>query len=169
MEDNKNNTDQDEIIQIVTFKINLEEYGLEILRVQEIVRLPHITRLPKAPIFIKGVINLRGNIIPILDLRVKFGLEPIKYSDTTRVIVVEIMDKKIGMIVDNVSQVVRVPKKSIAPAPPMVSGISEKYLEGVIRLEDRLIILLNVDDILSNQEVIQIDENKISEKQVSQR
>lgn len=157
----------EEIKQLVTFTVNQEEYGLEILRVQEVVRLPHITRLPRAPIFIKGVINLRGNIIPIIDLREKFGLASMQYIDTTRVIIVEVMDKRIGMIVDNVSQVVRVPNKSIAPPPPMVSGIAEKYLEGVVRLEDRLIILLNVDDILSTQEVIQLEESKIVEKQLS--
>ncbi|MDH4127561.1 MAG: chemotaxis protein CheW [Spirochaetota bacterium] len=144
--------------QLVTFTINTEEYGLEILKVQEVVRLPHITRLPRAPIFIKGVINLRGNIIPIIDLREKFGMEAKKYSETTRVIIVEVAEKRIGMIVDNVSQVVRVNESDVAPPPPMISGITNEYLSGVVRLEDRLIILLKVDDILSTEEVIQLEQ-----------
>ncbi len=159
-----------EIRQMVTFSINTEEYGLEILKVQEVVRLPHITRLPKAPAFIKGVINLRGNIIPIIDLREKFGFEAIDYTETTRVIIVEVSEKLLGMIVDNVSQVVRVPESSIAPPPPVVSGITRHYLSGVVKMENRLIILLRVDEILSTEEVVQLDQMQLEQiKSVSDK
>ncbi len=154
---------KDTIKQLVTFTVNMEEYGLEILQVQEVVRLPHITRLPRAPIFIKGVINLRGNIIPIIDLREKFGLEAKQYTETTRVIIVEVSEKKIGMIVDTVSQVVRVPESKIAPPPPMISGIAHEYLAGVVRMEDRLIILLKIDDILSTEEVLQLEQAQLDQ------
>ncbi len=147
--------------QLVTFAIDTEEYGLEILKVQEVVRLPHITRLPRAPLFIKGVINLRGNIIPIIDLREKFGLKSEKYTETTRVIIIEVVDKKLGMIVDNVSQVVRVAESSIAPPPPMISGEANQYLAGVVRLDERLIILLNVENILTHDEVIQLEQTNL--------
>ncbi len=149
--------------QIVTFTIDTEEYGLEILKVQEVVRLPHITRLPRAPVFIKGVINLRGNIIPIIDLREKFGLKSEEYTETTRVIIVEVVDKRLGMVVDNVSQVVRVPASSIAPPPPMISGEANQYLAGVVRLDERLIIMLNVENILSHDEVIQLEQTHLDQ------
>jgi purine-binding chemotaxis protein CheW len=149
-----------EVIQIVGFVVDTEEYGLEILKVQEVVRLPHITRLPRSPIFIKGVINLRGNIIPIIDLREKFGLRAKKYIDSTRVIIVEVGEKKIGMIVDIVSQVIRVTKDSIVPPPSMVSGVGKEYLSGVVRLEKRLIMLLKIEDIISSNKIINIEKVK---------
>ncbi|MDH5681388.1 MAG: chemotaxis protein CheW, partial [Spirochaetota bacterium] len=143
--------------------VNEEEYGLEILKVQEVVRLPHITRLPKSPVFIKGVINLRGNIIPIIDLREKFGLEALAYTEITRVIIIEIAEKRVGMIVDNVSQVVRVEESSIAPPPPMISGITDQFVSGVVRLEDRLIIMLKVAEILSTEEVVQLEQANLEQ------
>ncbi len=157
---NEINQDQqkDQIRQLVTFTIDTEEYGLGILKVQEIVRLPKITRLPKAPEFIKGVIDLRGNIIPIIDLREKFGLLAKEYIETTRVIIVEVAEKRIGMIVDTVSQVVRVSESNIAPPPTNVDGNVNEYIDGVVRLENRLIILLKVDGILSTEEVVQLQQ-----------
>ncbi|MDH4128504.1 MAG: chemotaxis protein CheW [Spirochaetota bacterium] len=144
--------------QLVTFSVKDEEFGLDILQVQEVLRLPQITVLPKAPSFIKGVIDLRGSIIPIIDLREKFGLDHEKYSDTTRVIIVDITNKKIGMVVDNVSQVVRVPESYISPPPSMIQKGITDYLDGVVRLEDRLIILLNVDALLSIEEIVQLND-----------
>ncbi len=144
-------------VQIVTFLVDTEEYGLEILKVQEVVRLPYITRLPRSPLFIKGVINLRGNIIPIVDLREKFGLKIRKYEGSTRVIIVEIGEKKVGMIVDIVAQVINVLKDSIAPPPPMVSGIASEYLSGVVRLEKRLIMLLRIEEVIFSDQIINMD------------
>ncbi len=148
--------------QLVTFKVDQAEYGLEILYVQEIGRLPQITKLPKTPSFIKGVIDLRGIIIPVLDLRDKFGLISKQYSEKTRVIIIEISDKKLGIVVDNVSQVIRVPESSIAPPPPITNNLSSEYVEGVARLEGRLIVLLKTSDLLSSNEIRQLDEIEIS-------
>jgi len=144
--------------QLVTFNIKDEEYGLDILQVQEVVRLPQITVLPKAPSFIKGVIDLRGSIIPIVDLREKFDLNHDKYTETTRVIIVDINDKKVGMVVDNVSQVVRVADSNILPPPPVIGKGITDYLDGVVRMKDRLIILLKVESLLSIEEIHQLSE-----------
>ena len=143
--------------QFVTFEVDTEEYGLEILRVQEVVRLPKLTKLPRAPHFIKGVIDLRGDVIPIIDLREKFGLTGHDYKENTRTIIVEVKEKKIGMIVDNVSQVVRVADSNIAPPPPSIGGVSNNLISGVIRMDDRLIILMNVENVLSTEEIVQLD------------
>ncbi len=142
--------------QLVTFTIGEETYGLEILKVQEIVRLPQITKLPKAPAFVKGVIDLRGSIIPILDLREKFGLDGIPYSEKTRVIVLEASGKKIGIIVDTVSKVIQASKKDIAPPPNAITGADNQFISGVIRLEDKLIILLDIGNMFSEATIAQL-------------
>lgn len=159
---------KDVIKQLVTFTVSEEEYGLEILKVQEVVRLPHITKIPKAPAFIKGIIDLRGNIIPVIDLREKFGFERKEYNDTTRVIVVEVAERNIGMIVDTVSQVIRVPESKIAPPPRMISGGTGQYIEGIAKLEERLIILLKVDEILSTEEIVQLEHVKTEKETVEE-
>jgi len=151
-----NNDDQQKkiLLQFVTFNIDTEEYGVEILQVQEVIRLPELTKLPNAPQFIKGVIDLRGDIIPIVDLREKFNLSVNYYNETTRVIIVEFNDKKIGIIVDYVSQVVRIPETNIIPPPPTIVGIESKMILGVAKLESRLIILLKIDEIFSTEEIV---------------
>jgi len=158
------NNKKEVLKQFITFSIESEEYGLEILKVQEIVRLPHLTKIPKAPEFIKGVIDLRGDVIPVIDLREKFGLISHSYSDTTRVIVVEVLEKKMGMVVDSVSQVIRVPENNITPPPPAIGGFVNQGIEGVIRLDERLIILLNADFILSTDEIVQISDIHAADK-----
>jgi purine-binding chemotaxis protein CheW len=133
-----------------------EEYGLEILRVKEVIRIREITRLPKAPRFVKGIINLRGDVIPIIDLRDRFGLEHKEYTVMTRVIVVDVEGKLVGMVVDAASQVVRIPSDQIEPPPPIVGGISAEYIKGVGKLDDRLVILLNIDRILTVEEKVEL-------------
>ena len=142
--------------QLISFAVGDEEYGLEILRVKEVIRMREITRLPKQPTFIKGIINLRGDVIPIVDLREKFGLERHKYSPTTRVIVVDVEEKLVGMVVDAARQVVRVPADQIDPPPAIVGGMSTEYIKGVGKLDERMIILLNIDRILSREEKLQL-------------
>jgi purine-binding chemotaxis protein CheW len=144
--------------QLISFEVGEEEYGLDILRVKEVIRIREITRLPKAPSFVKGIINLRGDVIPIIDLRDKFGLEHQEYTDTTRVIVVDVEDKLVGMVVDAASQVVRVPADQIEPPPPIVGGLSTEYIRGVGKLDERLVILLNIDRILTQEEKVQLKE-----------
>jgi len=145
-----------EVKQLISFMVGEEEFGLEILKIKEVIRIQQITKLPKAPSFVKGVINLRGDVIPVIDLREKFGLEGKDYGSMTRVIVVEVGGKSIGMVVDSVSQVIRVPIDQIEPAPPMVGGLAAEYLEGVAKMEDRLIILVRIDKILSMDEKIEL-------------
>ena len=138
--------------QFISFSIGEEEYGLELLRVKEVIRIREITWLPKAPSFVKGIINLRGDVIPIIDLRDKFGLEPRETTTMTRVIVVEIEGRLMGMVVDSASQVVRIPSDQIDPPPPMLGGFSREFITGVGKLEDKLVVLLNADAVLTLEE-----------------
>ena len=143
-----------ELSLLISFIVGDEEYGLDILRVKEVIRIREITRLPRAPSFVKGIINLRGDVIPIIDLRDKFGLEHQDYTSKTRVIVVDVDDRLVGMVVDAASQVVRMPRDRIEPPPPIAGGLSAEFIRGVGKLDERLIILLNIDRILSTQEKV---------------
>jgi purine-binding chemotaxis protein CheW len=145
-----------ELNQLISFLVGDEVYGLDILRVKEVIRIREITRLPKAPSFVRGIINLRGDVIPIIDLRDKFGLELHEYTATTRVIVVDVDEKLVGMVVDAASQVVRMPADQIDPPPPIVGGLSAEYIKGVGKLDDRLVILLNIDRILTQEEKVEL-------------
>ncbi|HUJ77351.1 MAG TPA: chemotaxis protein CheW [bacterium] len=143
-----------ELRQFISFSVGDEEYGLELLRVKEVIRVREITWLPKAPSFVKGIINLRGDVIPIIDLRDKFGLESREQTAQTRVIVVEVEGRLMGMVVDSASQVVRIPADQIEPPPPVMGGLSQDFINGVGKLDDKLIILLNVDAILNSEELV---------------
>ncbi len=145
-----------QLIQLISFTVGEEEYGLDLLTVKEVIRVKEITRLPRAPSFVRGIINLRGDVIPIIDLREKFGLERQEATANTRVIVVDVEGKLIGMVVDSASQVVRIPADQIDPPPPIVGGLSVEYIRGVGKLADRLVILLNIDRILSSAEKVEL-------------
>lgn len=136
------------VVQLVTFKLDDVEYGIEILAVHEILRIPSITRLPNTPSFIKGVLNLRGNVIPVVDVRERFGFTPAVITEQSRVIVIESDDKLIGLLVDNVSQVLRIRENNIDPPSLLIEGVSEEYIAGVGRLKERLIIILSMQNIL---------------------
>ncbi|NLY41770.1 MAG: purine-binding chemotaxis protein CheW [Desulfovibrionales bacterium] len=141
-----------ELLQLVTFSIGDEEFGVEILKVQEIIRMLEITKVPKAPAFVEGVINLRGKVIPILDLRKRFGLSARNHDKNTRIIVIEINSMIVGFIVDSVSEVLRLPASTVEPPPPVVAGLDSDYISGVGKLEDRLLIMLDLNRLLSNEE-----------------
>lgn len=150
MEESKK--DQNELLQLVSFKIGEEEFGVDILSVQEINRMSQITKVPNTPDFIEGVINLRGRIIPVIDLRVKLGMTRKEHGKNTRIVVVELKGQTIGFIVDEVSEVLRI-SKDITEAPPeMVGGIRSDYITSIGKLEDRLLILLDLEKILSASE-----------------
>jgi purine-binding chemotaxis protein CheW len=140
------------IIQLVSFYVNDMEYGVDILDVHDILRMPEITRLPNTPPFIRGVINLRGNVIPVVDARKRFGFKNVKLTDLTRIIVIESSEKLVGLMVDSVHQVVRIPEEFVDPPSSMIEGVSDEYLKGIGRLRDRLIIILNIDNILFDDE-----------------
>lgn len=139
-------------LQLVTFSIGGEEFGVEILKVQEIVRSMEMTRVPSAPAFVEGVVNLRGRVIPIIDMRKRFGLERKDHDSRTRIIVIDMNGVVTGFVVDSVSEVLRLPRNTIEPPPPVVAGIESDYISGVGKLEDRLLILLDMDSLLSSKE-----------------
>ncbi|MFZ5425877.1 MAG: chemotaxis protein CheW [Thermodesulfobacteriota bacterium] len=141
-----------ELMQLVTFSIGEEEFGVDILKVQEIIRMMEITKVPRAPEFVEGVINLRGKVIPIIDLRRRFGLSARGHDKHTRIIVIEINNMIVGFVVDSVSEVLRIPFSTVEPPPPVVSGMESEYISGVGKLEDRLLILLDLDKLLSHEE-----------------
>lgn len=144
--------DGDEIIQLVSFNIGEEEFGVNILKVQEINKLVQITKVPNAPVFVEGVINLRGKVIPIIDLRTRLGMEKKDHDKNTRIIVVEIEKRTIGFVVDSVSEVLRIPKGITEPPPELVAGIEADYITAVAKLENRLLIMLDLDRILTKDE-----------------
>ena len=131
----------DSILQLVTFKLENDEFGVDILRVQEINRMMNITKIPNAPTFTEGVINLRGKIIPIIDLRKKLGFVSRVYDKSTRIIVVELDGIVLGFVVDSVSEVLRIPRDIIEPPPSIIGNVESDFIEGVGKLQDRLLIL----------------------------
>ncbi|QJW98009.1 chemotaxis protein CheW [Frigoriglobus tundricola] len=134
--------------QFLTFRLEDEEYGLEILRVQEIKGYSKITPLPNTPREIKGVMNLRGSVVPIIDLRARFGLREAEYTRFTVIIVVTVGSKIIGLVVDAVSDVLNVASKEMVPTPDLGAGVDTTFLTGIARTGDRLVSLLNVDRLI---------------------
>ena len=140
-------------LKLVGFRLGLEEYAVDILKIKEIKLLMEITRVPKAPSFVEGVINLRGDIVPIIDLRKKLRLPTSDLGEDTRIIIVEIESKMCGVIVDGVSEVIEIEENKILPPPSIVKGsIDSAYLKGVGKLGDRILILLDLDKILTTNE-----------------
>lgn len=144
---------EDELLQLVTFSIGEEEFGVDILKVQEIIRTMEITKVPRAQEFVEGVINLRGKVIPIIDLRRRFGLVSKPHDKHTRIIVIEINQMIVGFVVDSVSEVLRIPASTVEPPPPVVAGLESEYISGVGKLHDRLLILLDLDKLLSSADL----------------
>ena len=140
---------EERILQLVTFKLEDEEFGVDILKVQEINKMMNITKIPNAPFFIEGVINLRGKIIPIIDLRKKLGFQSKEYDKATRIIVIELDGLVIGFVVDSVSEVLRIPSSTIEQPPSIIGGVESEYIEGVGKLDDRLLILLELKRIFA--------------------
>lgn len=141
--------------QLVVFSLLDEDYGIDIYKVQEIIQYRDITYVPKAPVFVKGVINLRGRVIPVIDLKERFGLPEKEITSDTRIIVVEISSQTVGLIVDSVTEVLRIPRTDIEPPPP-VTTIEADFIEGVGKLDERLIIILDIDRILTKEEKVEL-------------
>ena len=145
-------------LQLVTFEVAGEEFAVDILAVHEINRMMELTRVPQAPAEIEGVINLRGKIIPVMDLRRRFGLQSRDRDEQTRIIVVEVDGRVIGFIVDRVRQVLPISRSIVEPAPDMVTSIDSQFISGVGKLSDRLLILLDLTQLLGAKLADAIDQ-----------
>jgi purine-binding chemotaxis protein CheW len=135
-------------IQLVSFELAKELYGIEITKVREIILITEITQIPQTPHYVKGLINLRSTVIPVVDLRSLFGLAEGEKTDESRIMVLHAAGKTIGIMVDAVSEVLRVKKDQIAPPPPTVAALGKEYLTGLVKLEKKLLILLDIDRLL---------------------
>lgn len=151
-------TASDQTLQLVTFEVAGEEFAVDILAVHEINRMMELTRVPQAPNEIEGVINLRGKIIPVMDLRKRFRLATRERDEQTRIIVVEVESRVIGFIVDRVRQVLPISRSIVEPAPDMVATIDSQFISGVGKLPDRLLILLDLPRLLSSKIADAIDQ-----------
>jgi purine-binding chemotaxis protein CheW len=147
-----------EELKVIVFALANEHYGIEVEKVRTIERMIPITRVPKTPAFIKGVINLRGVVIPVLDLRGRFNLESTEPTENSRIIIVAANDLEVGFIVDSANDVIDIDSDAIDSPPEVVGGIKAKYLRGVAKLSDnRLLIMLNLAEVLSRDEIIQLE------------
>ncbi len=133
------------ISQLIGFRLDREDYAIPIRKIQEIILMKPITRLPKAPDSIEGLINLRGTVIPIINLRKRFALTHLEFDDETRTIVVNTHGKTVGIIVDEVTQVMRIAVEEIQQVPISVTSVARRYISGLAKLEDRLLIILDID------------------------
>jgi purine-binding chemotaxis protein CheW len=136
-------------MKVIVFQMKDKEYAIPVEKVSGIEKLLFITRVPKAVPFVKGVINLRGVITPIIDLRTRFGFQEVEYNDSTRIIIVLLDDKEVGLIVDSANDVLEIPVGSIEPQPEVVGHFSSEYFSGVAKFEKRLLVLINLEKALS--------------------
>ncbi len=139
-------------IQIVSFRLAEETFGVEITKVREIILMCGITRVPQTPHYVKGLINLRSTVIPVIDLRALFGLPEGEQSADSRIMVLQVGTKTVGIVVDGVDEVLRISQDQIAPPPPTVASVGNEYLSGLAKLEDQLLILLDIDKILGQED-----------------
>jgi purine-binding chemotaxis protein CheW len=143
----------------IVFKLADESYGIEVDKVRTIERMSPVTRVPKTPPFVKGVINLRGNVVPVIDLRGRFGLPEVEPDDNTRIVIVHVADMEVGFIVDSANDVIDLTEDMVEDPPEIVGGVKAKYLRGVAKLEDgRLLVLLNLSEVLNKAEIVQLEQ-----------
>ncbi|MUT66375.1 chemotaxis protein CheW [Paenibacillus sp. NEAU-GSW1] len=151
-----------EELKVIVFGLAHEEYGIEVDKVRTIERLSPITRVPKTPSFIKGVINLRGVVVPVIDLRGRFGLGETEPTENSRIIVVATGELEVGFIVDAANDVIDIDTDSIDSPPEIVGGIKAKYLRGIAKLgSNRLLIMLNLSEVLNKNEIIQLEQLEV--------
>lgn len=143
--------------EFLVFTLGSEEYGIDILKVQEIRGYDQVTRIANTPAFIKGVTNLRGVIVPIVDLRIKFAQNDVSYNDNTVVIVLNLQQRVVGIVVDGVSDVLSLSADQIRPAPQFAVTLATEYLTGLGALEDRMLILVDIERLLSSEEMALVD------------
>ena len=139
--------------EFLTFRLGAEEYGIDILKVQEIRSYEQPTRIANAPAFIKGVVNLRGVIVPIVDLRLKLGCETADYNSFTVVIVLNVKGRVVGAVVDSVSDVLALDKDTIKPAPEMSSAVDTSFITGIASVAERMLILMDIEGLMASEEM----------------
>ncbi|WP_374721862.1 chemotaxis protein CheW [Peribacillus tepidiphilus] len=138
-------------IKVIVFQLKGKEYAIPVNQVRSIEKVQHITRVPKTAPFVKGVINLRGVVTPIIDLRSRFELEECEYSESTRIIIVALNDMEVGLIVDAANDVIDIPSQNIEPQPEVVGAVEADYINGVAKIDKRLLILINLEKVLNPQ------------------
>ncbi len=148
--------------QLVVFDLASEAYGVDIGAVREIIRMQDITRVPRTPDFIEGVLNLRGKVIPVIDLRKRFELPVSEQTKDNRILVVDIGGQDIGAVVDAVTEVLRIAADSVEPTSSVISGVDSKYLLGIAKVESNLIILLDLEGVLSSEEKVVLADETLS-------
>jgi purine-binding chemotaxis protein CheW len=144
-------------MQLVSFMLAGELYGIEITKVREIILIADVTRIPETPDFVKGLINLRSTVIPVIDLRARFDLPESEPTDESRIMVLQACGKTVGIVVDAVSEVLRVKHELIVPPPPTIAGRGRDYLSGLVKLGPRLLILLDIDKVFGEEELLALE------------
>jgi len=139
--------------ELLTFTLGNEEYGIDILKVQEIRGYDAVTTIANAPEFIKGVVNLRGIIVPIVDMRIKFKLGDVTYDETTVVIILNVANRVVGMVVDGVSDVITLQAEQIKPAPEFGASLDTQYLQGLGTVDDRMLILVDIEKLMTSRDM----------------
>lgn len=147
-----------ELSKVIVFKLRNEQYGVDLQQIRSIERLQSVTEVPQSENFIKGIINLRGEIIPLIDLKERLHGTEAEHLDSTRILIIQIGETLVGLIVDAATDVKDIDASQIQPAPPLVGGITKEYLKGVITIEEKLLILLDLEKILGLDEIEALEE-----------
>lgn len=143
----------DHLEKYLTFIVDNEVYGLEILKVREIVAMIHISKVPLVPNYVKGVINLRGKVIPVIDIRLKFGMEDVEYNEHTTIIIVDIEELSIGFIVDETSEVVKIDVSNLMPPPKFGTGIDTSFLKSMAKTKENITMIVDLEKLFSSEEI----------------
>jgi len=143
-----------EMLQLVGCRLDNEDYAIAIIKIQEIILMKPITRIPQVPSFIEGLINLRGVVIPIINLRTRFGMEPRAHDEETRIIVLNLHGKTVGCVVDSVTKVMRIGADQVQPPPLTMMSVAKHYISGLGKLEDRLLIILDIERLFDANEMV---------------
>ncbi len=141
-------------VQLVTFRVGGEEFGLDVFAVHEIQRYQAPTPMPRAPEFVEGVLDVRGTLVPIVDLRRRFETPEVAYDEDTRIVLVDFNDERLGLVVDSVTEVLRAPETAVSPPPAYIRGLAAEFVRGIVRVGERLVVLMDLDRILSSDERI---------------
>lgn len=157
MEPQRHSDNGDPCAEFLTFSLGDEIYGVDILKVQEIRGYDTVTRLPNAPDFIKGVINLRGTIVPVVDMRLKFQLGRVDYNEFTVMIILNIARRVVGMVVDGVSDVMQLTPEQIRPAPDFSGAVNTRFITGIGAIDDRMLILVDIEKLMSASDMALMD------------